>query len=242
MKRYNGILICSDYDGTFSCGGIPERNKEALRVFTENGGLFTLCTGRGGKGLDGKQDYPINAPMIGLSGGEIYDFASHAPLIRYPIDGNVLPLLRKISETIETKSIELCFGTHSIQTTPDEIPSSLDAPLIKVVFFTVPFPGLLPDGISDLCRGTCEVLTNGGSAFELTAAGHDKGAGALYVKHHCRAQTLIGVGDQQGDLSLLRDADIGIAVQNAHPVVKEAADRVVCHAAEGAIADIIESL
>lgn len=48
MKKFEGYLIVSDLDGTFlgKQSRIVERNVEAVRYFTENGGLFTFATGR----------------------------------------------------------------------------------------------------------------------------------------------------------------------------------------------------
>jgi len=41
---------------------------------------------------------------------------------------------------------------------------------------------------------------------------------------------------------MLKEADIGYAVENAHPAVREAADRVTVHSSKGAIAQIINDL
>ena len=47
MGKFDGILICSDWDGTlFTNGIIPERSAEAIRYFQSEGGLFTVCSGR----------------------------------------------------------------------------------------------------------------------------------------------------------------------------------------------------
>ena len=48
MKKYDGILLCSDLDGTLSNsdGKISNENLEAIDYFCKNGGHFTLCTGR----------------------------------------------------------------------------------------------------------------------------------------------------------------------------------------------------
>ena len=47
MGKFDGILIASDFDGTVAVDGIvsPE-NRRAIDYFMENGGMFTLATGR----------------------------------------------------------------------------------------------------------------------------------------------------------------------------------------------------
>ena len=47
VKEFEGILIISDFDGTIACDGkVSSENREAIRHFTENGGRFSLCSGR----------------------------------------------------------------------------------------------------------------------------------------------------------------------------------------------------
>ena len=47
MGKFDGILICSDWDGTlFYDDGISEENIKAIKYFQANGGLFTICSGR----------------------------------------------------------------------------------------------------------------------------------------------------------------------------------------------------
>ena len=49
MGKFSGYLMVSDLDKTFFAEGtdIPPRNIEAVKYFIENGGKFTLATGRG---------------------------------------------------------------------------------------------------------------------------------------------------------------------------------------------------
>ena len=47
MGKFDGILICSDWDGTLFDGEkVPEESVNAIKYFQENGGKFTLCSGR----------------------------------------------------------------------------------------------------------------------------------------------------------------------------------------------------
>lgn len=50
LGKFDGILICSDIDGTIlensTFGSIFEKNAEAVKHFTDNGGRFTFITGR----------------------------------------------------------------------------------------------------------------------------------------------------------------------------------------------------
>ena len=47
MGKFDGILIATDWDGTFfSNNQLFDKNLEAIRYFQDNGGSFTLCSGR----------------------------------------------------------------------------------------------------------------------------------------------------------------------------------------------------
>ena len=48
MALFSDVLITSDFDRTLTDreSNIPERNLEAIRYFMDNGGAFTLNTGR----------------------------------------------------------------------------------------------------------------------------------------------------------------------------------------------------
>ena len=48
MGKFDGVLICSDIDGTLtdSCGKISTENCRAIEYFQSEGGMFTVSTGR----------------------------------------------------------------------------------------------------------------------------------------------------------------------------------------------------
>ena len=56
------------------------------------------------------------------------------------------------------------------------------------------------------------------------------------------AHTLICVGDFENDIDMVRDADIGYAVENAVDELKAVADRITVNVNDGAIAKIIEDI
>ena len=79
MKKFNQYLIVSDLDGTFlGEDGTPIlKNLEALRFFEENGGLFTIATGRDYRVLNyifpNAKDF-LSCPAILCNGAYLYDF------------------------------------------------------------------------------------------------------------------------------------------------------------------------
>lgn len=80
--------------------------------------------------------------------------------------------------------------------------------------------------------------------YELTAPGVNKSSG---LRHACQllgisAEEVIAFGDGDNDVDMLRFAGIGVAMGNALPVAKEAADRVTLHHDEGGIEFMLSEL
>lgn len=77
MGVFSDILLTVDYDRTLTApdSTIPARNIEAIRYFMENGGTFTVNTGRSlpmaVNNLIGK--VPVNAPLLLYNGSAAYD-------------------------------------------------------------------------------------------------------------------------------------------------------------------------
>ena len=75
MKLFENVLISSDFDRTFTdmAGEIPARNLEAVAYFVENGGTFTLNSGRSFvTARERFQKIPLNAPIILYNGAATF--------------------------------------------------------------------------------------------------------------------------------------------------------------------------
>ena len=76
MGIFSDILLTVDYDRTLTApdSTIPERNLEAIRYFIENGGAFTVNTGRSVPMTRVFRDrVPVNAPLLLYNGSAAYD-------------------------------------------------------------------------------------------------------------------------------------------------------------------------
>ena len=75
MKPFEDVLLTADYDRTLTGpdGTVPQRNIEAIRYFTENGGSFTVNTGRSAvlsKAM--MEEIPANVPFLLMNGSLTY--------------------------------------------------------------------------------------------------------------------------------------------------------------------------
>ncbi len=76
MGMFDDILLTVDYDRTLTGPDsvIPQRNLDAIRYFMENGGTFTLNTGRSVGTLGALVEViPVNAPFLLYNGSAAYD-------------------------------------------------------------------------------------------------------------------------------------------------------------------------
>lgn len=253
MTDYTGYLICSDFDGTLSCDGIPERNIEAIRRFTAAGGRFTLSSGRSWSGFRKKHPLPfaLNAPMIALSGALIYDTQEDRAVEEHFLDPDWPRLFFELMTLLPTpqrfdivgKSAGYPFRSDDVTDLAARIAQASADPIYKIVgLHDYQGEPSAIEAVKALCAGRYSVTANGPRSYEITALGYDKGYGVKRVKALVGAKTLVTVGDYLGDIPMFKEADLSFAVGNAAPELKAVADCTTVHAREGAIADVIERL
>ena len=76
MGIFSDVLLTVDYDRTLTAtdSTIPERNLKAIRFFMENGGAFTVNTGRSVPMTQVFRDrVPVNAPLLLYNGSAAFD-------------------------------------------------------------------------------------------------------------------------------------------------------------------------
>ena len=76
MAKFSDVLLTTDYDRTLTApdASVPARNIEAIRYFIDNGGSFTVNTGRTIPSFGGLMNaVPANAPFLLYNGAAAYD-------------------------------------------------------------------------------------------------------------------------------------------------------------------------
>ena len=89
MANFSDILLTVDFDRTLTApdSTIPERNLEAIRYFMDNGGAFTVNTGRSIPMYSSLMDViPVNAPLLLYNGSAAYDMKKQELTFSHPID------------------------------------------------------------------------------------------------------------------------------------------------------------
>lgn len=111
MGFFSDILLTCDFDRTLTApdSTIPESNLRALRLFMDNGGAFTVNTGRSLPMFKDQQSrVPFNAPLLLYNGAIAYDPAAGETTFVQAID---LPM----AETMEQVSLLFPEMTPEVQ-------------------------------------------------------------------------------------------------------------------------------
>lgn len=269
----NETAIFCDLDGTLfdHTGSVSEQNRDAIRRYTEAGGLFAIATGRCPANmmeyLDG---VAFNAPSIVLNGAGVYDrerdlflytqFAdreaiaevlfecrAHHPSFDLQVYTERDILYVSPEETVNRPFWNLHRSSHFVS-----IEEALRVPWFKALLFgkrdelREAEVFLLEKGLDerfDRVYASTDIVPDQ-EYLELLPKGVNKGA-ALHVCRglDCyRGRTLIGVGDYNNDRELLLEADIAASPANANDVIRTITDVFLPSNNESAIAALIDRL
>ena len=258
MGKFDGILICSDFDGTLGTAGqISKENRDAISYFQENGGLFTIVSGRNPMLLHEwltEIGMHVNAPLVGYNGAWIIDpeskqtlfsggrndFAAIELLVPFwNRDGRILELLPHSTPTW----IPRC--KRSVQTdTPEKLIYPESLPLYNVLALTACEEDAiaLRDELIEAAGDRFEIARSWATGIEVINPHDRKGVAIRRVQQMTGAHTIVTVGDYENDHSMIKEADIGYAVANAIDSIKAVADRHTVDFREHAIAAIVRDL
>lgn len=85
---FSDVLLTVDFDRTFSAcdSTVPQRNLDAVRYFTDNGGAFTINTGRSAVNFAKYLDLPVNAPFLLCNGAAAYENGKTSQCVTIDVD------------------------------------------------------------------------------------------------------------------------------------------------------------
>lgn len=110
MGIFSDILLTVDFDRTLTApdSTIPARNLEAIRFFMENGGAFTVNTGRSVPMAKVFRDIvPVNAPLLLYNGSVAYDVAQNKVSFCHIIDLDMWQTIRTCMELLPDLTVEV---------------------------------------------------------------------------------------------------------------------------------------
>ena len=107
---FSDVLLTVDYDRTLTApdSTIPERNLKAIRWFMENGGAFTVNTGRSLPMAQAFKDkVPVNAPLLIYNGGAAYDLEREEILFMQEIQMDMWKTVHELLELFPDLTVEV---------------------------------------------------------------------------------------------------------------------------------------
>lgn len=265
---FKDIVIYSDADNTFlkSWGfGIfpapPQNNLDAIKYFMDNGGHFSMATGREHNSVMQFFPYKLNMPIVQSNGVCLYDDINSeiisATYLTQEMKKEIIGLC------LRNKKYWLCCGTaHRILQIDfgDERDTSLkdlerkhvdvdycmNNDLCKLCYVVEKedMTQLIEDVKRLKCFNDINAMQSSPIYYECFHGEANKGKGiknALKLTH-MEDKTLVCIGDYYNDLEMLKIADIKVCPDNSPDDIKAFCDFVVCNNNEGAIADLIYRL
>lgn len=258
-------VIVSDLDGTLlnSEQQIDKINEKWIRHFISDGGFFTFATGRMNKSIQPYiEKLGVEIPVISYNGAKIFCPLTgkliHEELLHIP---ELVPYLMKNygerAGIFVFKDEELFICKKNRWTEAFEQKEKLQCLLVdegtlnansvtKVLCITDNLKLLeeINRYISNMDY-PCRIVYSESNYLEILPLRASKGNGLMKLMNYMgwKNFSTIGIGDYLNDLSLLDEADIGIAVAEAHQELKAKADIVLPYTNDqNAIAWIIRRL
>ena len=108
---FSDVLLTVDYDRTLTApdSTIPQRNLEAIRYFMENGGTFTVNTGRSVPMSERNilPGVPVNAPLLLYNGSAAYDTRKRELTLCRPIDLEPKAVVEDVQSRFPALTVEI---------------------------------------------------------------------------------------------------------------------------------------
>lgn len=268
--KFDGILLATDIDGTLAnFNEIPQRNIEAIQHFVKEGGMFTVCTGRGyAMTCDIVNQVPVNVPGICVNGMQLYDFQQRKVISEVYLSKEAEEILADMRKQFPDIGVMIVAdNTYTIieegKYAVGDLRYRLDRFKSSGQYVDGTMEGLYPDWTKILFLVTGDRMREAQAYFEAHHSGRgihvmitapyflemidaacDKGTGLKKLRTllGAKVKRLVTVGDSYNDLSMFREADLSIAVQEAEPEVREKADLLAGPCMQGAVADAVELL
>ncbi|MFF8961426.1 HAD family hydrolase [Streptomyces globisporus] len=258
-------LVATDLDGTLlrPDGTVSARSRAALGLAAASGARHLIVTGRPVPGIRALlADLAYTGLVVCGQGTQLYDADAGRLLRSVALDreaadtalGKIEAEVGSVFAAVDQDGVD---GVTLIEagyrmpnpTLPAQRVGSREAlwerPVIKVL---VRHPELGDDELTAVARGAvgdlATVTLAGPGTVELAPRGVDKGTGLAAAAEllGIGAERTVAFGDMPNDLPLFAGSGFRVAMGNAHPELRAAADEVTLSNAEDGVAVALERL
>lgn len=260
-KLFDGILLVSDIDGTLigEVWEVSRGNLEAIRYFQENGGTFTVATGRLPFSIRLiNPGIPVNAPVICHNGAVIYDMEADKILWQLPLGNEGVRAVQDIRDKLPFTGIEIynenkiyiCRKNPAVHRQlaverfafKDKSVEEVPQPWSKVLFVQEKEQmRQLRSYIADQPYAEeFAFMQSADNFYEMLHRDASKGYALQQLRKMLPGiHTAVAVGDNENDMRMIQAADISYATDNAYAPLKKLADHVTVDCRSDAIKQII---
>ncbi len=264
MGKFDGILICTDLDGTLykKDKTVSVENREAIEYFKSEGGYFTFITGRmPNYSMDAYKAAQPNVPFGCVNGGGVYDKVNEKYLWTHGgMDTEVLELVEHIDNTFPTVGIQTVTFENTFFSKENEVQvhfrsvtglpnlarhyKDVKEPIAKIIFaicYEEEMKAVSKALKEHPYADKFDFVRSEKHLYEILPKGVDKGLGIRKLTEclGCDMAKTVAVGDFDNDVGMLKAARYGIAVANCSQKAREAADYVTVSNEEHALAQVI---
>ena len=266
MAKFDGVLFYTDYDDTLynSAHTVSPENHAAIRYFMENGGRFSIATGRAHRTFTPqieKEGLVLNAPVVLSNGAALYDYGAGRYLVETCLDGGTPARMAELCQAFPDLAFEAYHGEDIYVHNPNRVTmahlAKVGSPYLAAPIGEMPTPWtkvIMEQSQPYLKEVQARLLGRWGEHYEvifsnpvlleLTAKGCHKGAMAAKAAEllHISPENLYCMGDNQNDIPMLALSAIPFAPSNCAPEVRDWGARVLGSCDEHAVAQAIEIL
>jgi Cof subfamily protein (haloacid dehalogenase superfamily) len=259
-KRFRGKLLICDMDGTLlnSERKVSKQNRDALFRFVQQGGLFSVATGRDEQSVSGfLPELPINAPVIVYNGAAIFDYSVKKIIWKKYLDKDILPVLNELIRFFPEMGAEI-YGDNDIfvlkenASTMDHVFRDKFVPqYLSIEKVRFPWKKIILAWNPEYLERVELFLKNKQYPYryfysqpdfiEILNVEASKGSALkeLMAFTGVSAESVIAMGDNMNDLDMIQFAGTGIAVSNAHPSLKAVSDICCSSNDDDAAAEVV---
>ncbi|MEN8078881.1 HAD family hydrolase [Clostridioides difficile] len=242
MGIFDGYLLVSDMDGTLlnSKGKLSEENKRAIEYFVDNGGEFTLATGRMLPSIKRHiHKMKVTLPVIMYNGTKVYDFKNDQVVWETFLEEERKEIVKVVNEINKNVGIEIysdetvyiyqsCSRTERFSKLGYDVIYNVDDSIWNKKWTKVLIVGEKEevDCVEEYLKDSYEdnyIVRSSEVYLEVIPKNISKGQALKELMTHKNMEgfTVISVGDNMNDVELLEEAHYGFCIKNGSEELKK---------------------
>lgn len=266
MAKFDGVLLITDYDDTLygSNLAVSEENRAAIRYFIENGGRFSIATGRAHTTFTpqiAKERLELNAPVVLSNGAAIYDYGADRYITRTVLCPETAERFLALCTRFPDLAFEAYHGDDIYVHNPNVVTMThlkrvggpytacpipdMPTPWNKVIMEQdEPYLKEIQTHLLSRWGADYEAIFSNRYLLEVTEKGSNKGSMVAKVAEllGIARENLYCMGDNQNDIPMLALSAIPFAPANCAKEVKDWGATILNHCDDHAVAQAIEIL